>query len=310
MDDAINNSAKRERLVLPDGIRQIEDLAQLRSFLEIWINRAASAVWNFRRKEDGSFWKNSDAARKAENDSKAPAPHITTTARAYIALQNAHRARGQRAEPAVESWVEFFLLFVGNAHIDLVDKGGIDFEEKGGKNESKKSQVNTFDVAHLADFIQVAEYIGRFERAPQKNYPVVGIAEKQAGEAEQQSILSSNQSALTSDLPGAQKVEAIDGRTAKLTTELREAIVKHLTGAISSATQSTNQAAHCGEVRFDNRPESAHYFATLHALRALHGLGARRPKMCRGLSRAPARSLSSSAFITSVGRHIGRTPCA
>ena len=52
----------------------------------------------------------------------------------------------------------------------------------------------------------------------------------------------------------------------------------HLTAALGKATQATDAGVPTtGEVQFDDRPESAHYFASLHALRALHALGAPLP---------------------------------
>src|SRR4051794_33323587 len=96
----------RQQLPLEGAIRHIEDLAQLRSLLETWIDRAANAVWNFKRDDDGSFWTNSDAPRAGTT-----APHITSTARAYVALQNAHRARGEDATPRAKQWVDCFWLF-------------------------------------------------------------------------------------------------------------------------------------------------------------------------------------------------------
>jgi len=259
MEHADHSTAKREHVSLPVGIVQIEDLAQLRAAIEIWIDRAANAVWGFRR-DDGTFWINSKAAAK----SGIP-PHITTAARAYIALQNAHRAKGQDAKPSVGDWVNRFSHFVNQLHMEWHREDKIRFKEL---HEEQKAKVNTFDVAHFADFIQVAEYISRFELSED---PIrVVIARKRR-----------NGRSSASDEPSGGDTSSSENSSSQPDQNggLREAIIDHLTAALAKASQATDEGVpRTGEVQFDDRPESAHYFATLHALRAIHALGAPLPR--------------------------------
>jgi hypothetical protein len=261
MDDGDRSTAKNERLSLPSGIVQIEHLAQLRAVIEIWIDRAADAVWGFRREDDGSFWTNSKAASK-----KDVPPHITTTARAYIALQNAHRARGEYGRPPVHNWVNFFTRFVSQVRIQWDETTAIQFNELNQKD----SKVNIFDVAHFVDFIQVNEYISRFDLSKD---PIGFAIAKRKTSSDVQSIKDN------SDQSDKRDEEApINKSVADPREELRSAIVKHLRTALQKSTQATDAGVpNRGEVQFDDRPESAHYFATLHALRALHTLGAPLP---------------------------------
>jgi hypothetical protein len=262
MDDADRRTAKNKQVDLTPGIVQIEDLAQLRAVTEIWIDRAANAVWGFGR-EDGSFWTNSKAASKKE---APPPPHITTTARAYVALQNAHRARGQNGRPPVDKWVNSFSQFVQQVHMEWDRADGIRFTEL----KMKDPKVNIFDVAHFVDFIQVDEYISRFQLS--KDSIVLALAKRKRSDGVQ-SIKDSSRQAENFD-EGAPVDKSLTGQK----EELRSAIVEHLTAALRKATQATDEGApNTGEVQFDDRPESAHYFATLHALRALHTLGAPLP---------------------------------
>lgn len=99
-------------------------MAEARSVLEIWIDRAANAVWGFHRSEDGSFWTTSKVAGEAEKAALSPPPHITTTARAYVAIQNTHRAKGEDAKPPVADWVRCFSLFAEKPHMQWVDDAG------------------------------------------------------------------------------------------------------------------------------------------------------------------------------------------
>ena len=242
------------------GISTIEDLAELRSTLEIWMDRAAQAVWKFGREDDGSFWTNSKVAQDAarmqarakagSEEAKASAPHVTTTARSFVALQNAHRSRGDDAKPSAGDWAGLLAKFASNFPIKL--NGDNDFQEAGGK-----AKVNIFDIAHLADFFQVAEYADRFGVKPKT--PPKPVAEAKPEQEE----------------PAQAKAQGI---ASLLPDELRAAIIQRLTNAIEAATAVADAPLpHLGEVRFDDRPESAHFFATLHSLRALHALGAPLP---------------------------------
>lgn len=254
MEETEHSAASSKRLKLPDGIAQIEHLAQLRSNLEIWTERAANAVWGFRRERDGSFWKDSKAANDAKEKRGTP-PHITSTARAYIALHYADRVMG--GTPPERGWVQAFKKFVASRHMTITSQSDQRwrFEQDATASDDKPGEVNTFDVAHLADFIQVADYVGRFNS--DKAVPVV-LAKRAQAEAGQ-------------DQPGKAAEQESD--------LIRRAVVDHLNFALRSATIAGNEEApNSGEVRFDERAVSAHYFATLHTLRALHALGEPVPK--------------------------------
>ena len=58
-----------------------EDLNELRTIVEEWIQRASNAVWSFAKK-NGAF----------QRDSRTPdRPSVTTTARCYMALASVDR---------------------------------------------------------------------------------------------------------------------------------------------------------------------------------------------------------------------------
>lgn len=242
------------------GISTIDDLAELRSTLEIWVDRAAQAVWKFARTDDGSFWTNSEVAEvaaRAEAKEKAKGgvgnaspPHVTTTARSFVALQNAHRSRGDDTKLSAQDWVALLAKFTSNFPINVDAENN--FAEEGAK-----AKVNIFDIAHLADFFQVAEYADRFGLQPKTLAKVTGGAKPE---------------------PNGEDRAKSTGLASMLPDELRKGIVARLTDAIEAATIVTGSPLpHIGEVRFDDRAESAHFFATLHSLRALHALGAPLP---------------------------------
>src|SRR5262249_40583520 len=120
------------------------------------------------------------------------------------------------------------------------------------------SQVNTFDVAHLADFVQVGEYLNRF-------YP------KGQGAPGSVSWLPSNFFKWAKSGPG--DVEPVD-----LLENAKSKMGKRLIEALKRATEAKNR----GEVEFEvENDESRHYFATLHALRAIHALGNDVPQLSK-----------------------------
>ena len=297
-------------------LTSVDDLAGLRSTLETWIDRAADAVWNFHVKEDGSFWNNSTAPGKVTRENKRT-PHITTTARCYIALLYAHRARGEGASPSPKKWVECFDQFTSDVHMTWEHAPGGDdlrFEETAKKDDGEKGSVNTFDVAHLADFIQVADYVKRFRLREEGAIPVWRMAQPtpDAGETSNEDNdglendkgspqendnkpINTNiaagvpgQNSDQSNRPDEKNDDQEDARNegddrgeegAGLHEALRGAIIQHLNRAIGKALVATDTfTSRTGEVQFDTREESAHYFATLHALRALHALDSNLPK--------------------------------
>lgn len=300
-----------------EGVHAIEDLAQLRLTIETWVERAAEAVLDFRR-PDGSFWTNSKAANKGPPSSPA---HITTTARCYIALQYAHRALGkiEKREKESKGWVESFSQFVGqpsdnqplikwtdgeNSRVLFYEtrkEAKSVYKEKNSQSkdgtegnkqtppEKAIPDVNTFDVAHLADYVQVAEYIERFSLS---GIPADGLqlafasADGIGGSSATGQRTSSGESGNVGENAGAQAHTGGEAKGVKAGMEappqsegnsqckaLREAVSSRLNYEIENATVATDSVPNTGEVKFDDGDESAHYFATLHALRALHALG-------------------------------------
>jgi hypothetical protein len=264
----------RDDPMLPAGITQIEDLAQLRSTLEIWTERAAKAVWGFRR-QDGAFWKDSKAANDPEQQ-KGATRHITTTARAYIALQYAHRVFGRDVKAPWGDWVTAFERFVGSAHMTLSYSNDVwTFKQKATRSGKLAGDVNTFDIAHLADFIQVADYISRFGLSETSGQLVIAEQDAASSEAvksgEPVRVASEN---AVEEVAWAGEGPASGCRPEESSHLLRRAVVDSLNSSVRKASKAgANEAPNSGEVQFDDRPASAHYFATLHALRALHAIG-------------------------------------
>lgn len=205
----------------------IDELVRLRATAEEWGKKASFGVKTFWR-DGGSFSK--DSSKLPE---PGDAPHITTTARAYIALMYADRAKKREGAPETPSWAEAFAKFGSERRIDIASR----FVETA----NKKSEVNIFDVAHLADFIQVGDYLDRFYPRPK------GGGGAPAG------WLSSSFFRLGARARADAKVA------------IRSALVRALENSVGAKER--------GQVEFEvGNDESRHYFATLHALRTLHVL--------------------------------------
>ncbi|MER8388337.1 AAA family ATPase [Mesorhizobium sp. M1380] len=238
----------------------IDDLVLLRTTVENWVKVASEAVRGFKR-DDGSFRKDS----KPVLDNKANvAPHITTSARAFIALLYADRLRDTRKGKKLPEWHKDFTKLVKRA---TVGRQGRRFYE-ALKNRSTGEKVdpyefNTFDIAHLADFFQVSAYLDRFYDASTdvKTF----FKPKPAPESFQFDL----------DEEGEPPLEGCVRPEEYNDMDPRGMIVRRLREAISEASKPNNVGVGFpGEVRFEEgRAESRHYFATLHTLRALHALG-------------------------------------
>jgi hypothetical protein len=244
----------------------IEDLVLLRTSLETWGKRASKAMLKFAR-ADGSFLKSS----RSQEGSEGARPHITTTARAYVALLYADRVVDTKFGKRVPEWAAKFEHFMGSPHVTF--RGGT-FHELPSTDSAKFRDVppfNNFDIAHLADFIQVAQYLRRFHEGPSSwsvgkffdpepvnNAPVGSDMERAAPNVEQSVDL----------------VKAPADQTDP--NDLRQAIIDALDAALKTAVPSERiDAGFNGEMCFEeDLGESRHYFATLHALRALHTLDA------------------------------------
>ncbi|HEU00948.1 MAG TPA: AAA family ATPase [Aurantimonas coralicida] len=241
------------------SITSVQDLVLLRTTVENWAEEAADAVCGF-AKDDGSFRKDSKSV--GEEDGKA-APHITTSARAYIALLYADRLKDTSKGKLAPSWSESFKKL---AEKPIIGRAGHRlFEVRNREHQPDKIdpyEVNTFDIAHLADFIQVADYLSRFHGVKVESSKFFDKAttsdilfdEKEEGQKVVARTMAEGQ---YDDFTERMLIE----------TRLREAIK-------DASVLKEVGVGFAGEVRFEEgRPESRHYFATLHSLRALHALG-------------------------------------
>jgi hypothetical protein len=236
----------------------VDDLVRLRATTEEWRGKAQAAVLTFMR-PDKSFWKDSRGPTGAK---PVEAPHITSTARAFIAMLYADRAQARPYGLATPDWATAFSLFTSKPHIRI---SGTNFTEIGadatdgtGRTESgagRVSQVNTFDVAHLADFVQVGDYLNRF-------YP-------KNSEGQKNGWLPSSFFEWTRATSGdVEPHDALESAKSK--------IGDRLIAGLKQALEAKNR----GEIEFEvGNDESRHYFATLHALRAIHSLGKDAPKI-------------------------------
>jgi hypothetical protein len=234
----------------------MDDLVLLRTTVENWAKVASDAVHNFQR-DDGSFWKDSRPV------GKSTAPHITTSARAYVALLYADRQPNASKGVKLPSWYQNFKTFVERETVGRQDRQFYELLKTRSENEKiDPYEFNTFDIAHLADFFQVSDYLKRFyNSSPDVNK----FFKSRTGGVSLEFDLD-EQSA--PEVRGPK--EEYDSLTA------RNMIEKRLRESISEAALPKDVGVGFpGEVRFeDGRAESRHYFATLHALRALHVLGA------------------------------------
>ncbi|MER9690017.1 MULTISPECIES: AAA family ATPase [unclassified Mesorhizobium] len=244
---------------LRDGITSVDDLVLLRTTVEKWAQVASDAVYRFKR-DDGSFRKDSKSALSGE------APHITTSARAYIALLYADRLRDTSKGKRLPDWHEDFTKLV--QRVTLGRQGRRFYEALKKRNSGEKIdpyEVNTFDIAHLADFFQVSAYLQRFyENSTDVNK---FFSSKQAPKSFRFET-EDEASPLHESCKSADEYNEMAPHNV-IEWRLREAIRE-------AAKPSDVGVGFPGEVRFEEgRAESRHYFATLHALRALHALGAK-----------------------------------
>lgn len=125
-----------------------EDLHQLRTSVEDWLEKARDAVWSFKR-EDGSFQSDS---KKSDHSS------ITTTARCYMALAYTERQLGKESERDKPEWRKTLASYMQDLPMKPTKSG---FEVTKPDNE-KKQELNNFEIAHLADFEFVRKFSTRF----------------------------------------------------------------------------------------------------------------------------------------------------
>jgi AAA+ superfamily predicted ATPase len=271
----------------------VQDLVLLRTTVENWSGVAAKAVGMFMR-DDGSFWKDS---KVAENEEPGAAPHITTSARAYIALLYADRLKDTNKGKRTPEWATKFEELLKTPAIGLSNNRFYEARKQRPDDEGVDPyEVNTFDIAHLADFVQVSGYLSRFYevKTDPTTFFKAGVVkfsgDDVAAVADEKPSDETDPKASKADIaPKSVDVEAplTDGSSATEThTEAKPAagdaapaamdlIKSKLLAAIKQAGDPQEVGVGFpGEVRFeDGRPESRHYFATLHTLRALHALG-------------------------------------
>jgi ATPase family associated with various cellular activities (AAA) len=231
----------------------MDDLVLLRTTVENWAKVASEAVYNFRR-DDGSFRKDSRSPRESNNK----APHITTSARAYVALLYADRQLSSKGAKLPE-WYQDFKKFVERQTVGRQDRQFLELlKDRREKTKIDPYEFNTFDIAHLADYFQVADYLKRFYASS----PDVDKFFKLEKGFEFDLDEGGN--------PAGKVDDDYNSKTA------REMIEARLRDSIQEAAGAKDVGVGFpGEVRFEQeRAESRHYFATLHTLRALHVLGA------------------------------------
>ncbi|HEX8481141.1 MAG TPA: AAA family ATPase [Allosphingosinicella sp.] len=255
----MNNNTIADEFDDTAQVASVQDLVLLRSTVENWSRDAAKSVLGFRR-DDGSFRKDS----KSDGNPDKAAPHITTSARAYVALLYSDRLRDTSKGRQTPTWAEAFATLTVEP---LIGRSGHRLYESR-KPKRKKGEkidpyeVNTFDIAHLTDFIQVAEYLQRFYDISSGALKLLRDAEGSPVDfdVEQEGKIIPDREMQASEYDGLTERSIIERR-------LREAIRE------ASRPQEVG-VGFAGEVRFEEgRPESRHYFATLHTLRALHVLG-------------------------------------
>ena len=140
------------------------------------------------------------------------------------------------------------------------------FEALKSRSEGEKIdpyEFNTFDIAHLADFFQVSDYLARFYEIPSD---MDAFFTGKANSVQFDSDVS-DQSSVQSQRDTPEEYSRKSARD-MVEKRLREAIAE-------AASVSDAGVGFPGEVWFEEgRAKSRHYFVTLHALRALHVLGA------------------------------------
>ena len=250
----MQGNGNRAGETIGDPMAAVDELVELRDSVEEWARKAAEAVLCFRQ-GNGSFWKDTTAIQSGDGEDS---PHITTTARAYIGLLYADRLDARKFARPRPKWSEDFGNFVGKAHI-ACKKGGFAETRKakgetevgnGTATDTDRQDVNVFDVAHLADYLQVADYLNRF-------YPEE--KEWDAGPMFEPLEVSSAHVHGNGSGPASEHIKV------------------HLIEAIRGVDGS-------GEAYFEKpaegapeKPDARHFFATLHALRGLHALKAKVP---------------------------------
>jgi hypothetical protein len=250
-----------------DGpIFNVAELVGLRAAVEDWCGKATEALWGFRRTEGyeaGSFWKDS----RPVSDLASQTPNVTTTARAFMGFVAAERTAQLGFS---EAW-EGALANFGN-HARVFHCAGNFYEAKPrlSKQDGQTSPLfqyeeqNHFDIAHLADFVLAEEYVARFK--PPFGWSTKSLfGERKLENGEAKPMATSPEPEILAELADPAQVIA---------DRLKDALRTSVSPQAKAASARSSAAR--GEVQFErNNEDSAHYFVTLHALRALHIL--RRP---------------------------------
>ncbi len=133
-----------------------EELAKLRRQVKKWVKRAAKAVRSFHNEGDGSFYRDSKKFMEL-NAGKKEHLSATTTSRAYLALAHADRCLAD-SKSVAPKWCEWFETFLKKPQFQVRDRVIT--------QEVDDEKLNSFDIAHLADLVFVAEYLERFYGKP------------------------------------------------------------------------------------------------------------------------------------------------
>ncbi len=141
-----------------------EDLVALQTTVRDWVKTAQDAVLSFHRR-DGLFWRDSKAwnlVKSVKDDKEKDKRSLTTTSRSYMALVYAGRCLAKNDDEHSPKWIDGFESFF-KKKVLRKDKDD-EFEETRLVAGLTKEdiQVNTFDIAHLADITFSAEYLNVF----------------------------------------------------------------------------------------------------------------------------------------------------
>ncbi|MEA3037130.1 MAG: hypothetical protein QOH04_2907 [Sphingomonadales bacterium] len=247
------------------AVCDISRLVALREGVEDWVRRASEALEDFSlERDDGSYWKDS---RTPETDGPQSPPNITTTARSYVALAAADAIKDGKDRRDPPSWSSKFELFTSTPK---VFRWGRHLFELGKKvSTGLQDKQNDFDVAHLSDFLYVCEYLNRFYPLPddQRGLKLSGLKdEAEPSEADLTAIQK-------------HKNKAAARKSLSPDPKLFVSVLNRLSDSLEESLGDSDSRSFLGEVRFEKgRPESAHFFATLHVMRALHALKIAYPK--------------------------------
>ena len=202
----------------PGRLQTPEELHDLRRTVEDWLERARDAVWSFESSRgSGSFKRDSSKSNRSS---------LTTTARCYMALANAERQLNGSSDGLTPELLDSFYGYAKKIPVTYQENK---FKVSNSDLDDHDQPLNTFEVAHLADFEFVRSFCARFKKGgasgPEVNWTANGADAK------------------------ADVFEALSSELKKLQPDDK-----------SRSTQLEFYSGSCS---------SRHFFVTLHTLRAM-----------------------------------------